>query len=185
MNFHYNDVIMSAMVSQITSSTIVYSTLYSRRRSKKPSKLSVTGLCGGIHWWHSPHKATVTRKTFPFEDLIMYYINILRKPLTRVSASIDQSKIDYTLTHHLNIFSLKYILQRKTKTTGSLCYRLHYFGRSTFHAILCDHKMGRRNTHTQEQLIQKLQQFDRSPCQLLRTSCMIMPRGTIFPRSSN
>ena len=47
MNFHYNDVIMSAMVSQITSFTIVYSTLYSRRRSKKPSKLSVTGLCGG------------------------------------------------------------------------------------------------------------------------------------------
>ena len=44
---HYNDVIMSAMASQITSPTIVYSTVYSRRRSKKTSKLRVTALCEG------------------------------------------------------------------------------------------------------------------------------------------
>ena len=43
---HHNDVIMSA--SQITSLTIVYSTVYSRRRSKKTPKLRVTGLCAGI-----------------------------------------------------------------------------------------------------------------------------------------
>ena len=42
---HYNDVIMSAMACQITSLTIVYSTVYSRRRSKKTSKLRITGLC--------------------------------------------------------------------------------------------------------------------------------------------
>ena len=35
---------MSAMTSQITSLTIAYSTVYSRRRSKKTSKLRVTGL---------------------------------------------------------------------------------------------------------------------------------------------
>ena len=46
-NIHYNDVIMSAMASQITSLTIVYSTVYSRRRSKKTSKLRVTGLYEG------------------------------------------------------------------------------------------------------------------------------------------
>ena len=34
---HYNDVIMSAMTSYITSLTIVYSSVYSRRRSKKTS----------------------------------------------------------------------------------------------------------------------------------------------------
>ena len=38
---------MGAMVSQITSLMIVYSTVYSRRRSKKASKLRVTGLCEG------------------------------------------------------------------------------------------------------------------------------------------
>ena len=44
---HYNDVIISAMASQITSLTSVYSTVYSRRRSKKTSKLSANGLCVG------------------------------------------------------------------------------------------------------------------------------------------
>ena len=44
---HYNDVIMSAMASQFTSLTIVYSTVYSRRRSKKTPKPRVTGLCEG------------------------------------------------------------------------------------------------------------------------------------------
>ena len=44
---HYNDVIMSAMTSQITSLTSVYSTVYIRRRSKKTSKLRATGLCVG------------------------------------------------------------------------------------------------------------------------------------------
>ena len=47
MSNHYNDVIMGAMSSQITSLTIGYSTVYSRRRSKKTSKLRITGLCEG------------------------------------------------------------------------------------------------------------------------------------------
>ena len=44
-----------------------------RRRSKKTSKLRVTGLCEGIHRWpvNSPHKWPVTRKMFPFDDVIM------------------------------------------------------------------------------------------------------------------
>ena len=46
-NSHYNDVIIGAMASQIVSLTIVYLTVYSRRRSKKTSKLRVTGLCEG------------------------------------------------------------------------------------------------------------------------------------------
>ena len=43
----YNDVIMSAMPSQNTSLTIVYSTVYSRHMPNKTSKLRVTGLCEG------------------------------------------------------------------------------------------------------------------------------------------
>ena len=41
---HYNDVIMSAMAFQITSLTLVYSTVFFRRRSKKTSELRVAGL---------------------------------------------------------------------------------------------------------------------------------------------
>ena len=69
---HYNDVIMSAMASQITSLTIVYSNVL-RRKSKKTSKLRVIGICAGIHRWpvNSPHKGPVTRKMFQFDDVIM------------------------------------------------------------------------------------------------------------------
>ena len=45
-----------------------------RRRSKKTSKLRVTGLVRGIHRGpgNSPHKWPVTRKMFPFDDVIMF-----------------------------------------------------------------------------------------------------------------
>ena len=41
-----------------------------RRRSKKTSKLRVTGLCAG----NSLHKGPVTRKMFPFDDVIMEFL---------------------------------------------------------------------------------------------------------------
>ena len=43
------------------------------RRSKKTSKLRVTGLCVGNSPGpvNSPHKGPVTRKMFPFDDFIM------------------------------------------------------------------------------------------------------------------
>ena len=44
-----------------------------RRRSKKTSKLRVTGFCAGNSPGpaNSPHKGPVTRKMFPFDDVIM------------------------------------------------------------------------------------------------------------------
>ena len=61
---------MSAMASQTTSLTIVYSTVYSRRRSKKTSKLCVTGLYDRWPVKFS-HEGPVTQKMFPFDDVIM------------------------------------------------------------------------------------------------------------------
>ena len=51
-----------------------------RRRSKKTSKLRVTGLCtanspGPVN---SPHKWPVTRKMFPFDDVIMVHFAVSR-----------------------------------------------------------------------------------------------------------
>ena len=64
---------MSAMASQITSLTIVYSTVYSKRRSKETSKLRVTGLCeeNSPVTGELPMQGPVTRKMFPFDDVIM------------------------------------------------------------------------------------------------------------------
>ena len=66
---HYNDVIMSVITSQITSVPIVCS-IVDRCRSKKTSKLRVTGLCD--RWpVNFPHKSPVTRKMFPSGDVFM------------------------------------------------------------------------------------------------------------------
>ena len=45
-----------------------------RRRSKKTSKIQVTGLCAGKSPGpvNSPHKWPVARKKFPFDDVIVY-----------------------------------------------------------------------------------------------------------------
>ena len=70
--FHYNDVIMSAMASQITSLTTLYSTVYSGANKKHQNSASLA-FVRGIHQWpvNSPHKGPVTRKMFPFDDGIM------------------------------------------------------------------------------------------------------------------
>ena len=73
---HYNDVIMSVMASQVTSLIIVYSTVYSGADQRKHESSMSLAFVRGIHWWpvNSPHKGPVKRKTFPFDDVIMYAI---------------------------------------------------------------------------------------------------------------
>ena len=44
---HYIDIIMTTMASQITSLTVVYSTVYPGADQRKKSRLRVTGLCAG------------------------------------------------------------------------------------------------------------------------------------------
>ena len=68
---------MDGMESQITSLTIVYSTVYSGRRTKKNIKAPRHWhLCGEITAVTDefPHKWPVTRKMFSFDDVIMEYM---------------------------------------------------------------------------------------------------------------
>ena len=71
---HYSDVIMSAMASQVTSLTIVYSTIYSGADQRKHQSSASLAFVRGIHRGpvNSPHKWPVTRKMFPFDDVIMF-----------------------------------------------------------------------------------------------------------------
>ena len=70
---HYKDVIMSAMAHQITSLTIVYSAVYSGTDRRKHQSSASLAFVRGIHRWpvNSSHKGPVTRKMFPFDDVIM------------------------------------------------------------------------------------------------------------------
>ena len=64
---------MSAMASQITSLTVVYSTVYSGSDQRKHQSSVSLAFVRRIHRWpvNSPQKWPVTRKMFPFDDVIM------------------------------------------------------------------------------------------------------------------
>ena len=70
---HYDDVIMGAMASQITSHAILYSTVYSDADQRKHQSSASLAFVRGIHRGpvNSPHKWPVTRKMSPFDDVIM------------------------------------------------------------------------------------------------------------------
>ena len=62
-----------AMASQITSLTIVYSTVYSGAYQRKHQSSESLAFVRGIRRWpvNSPHKWPITRKNLPFGDVIM------------------------------------------------------------------------------------------------------------------
>ena len=70
----YNGVIMSAMVPQIYSLTIVYQGVYSgadQRKHQSPASLAFWGEFTGDRWIPA-HKGLITRRMFPFDDIIMW-----------------------------------------------------------------------------------------------------------------
>ena len=82
---HYGDVIMSTMASQITSLASVYSTFYSGADQRKHQSSASLAFVRGIHRApvNSPHKWPVTRKMFPFDDVIMWI------EVQKTSCSVD------------------------------------------------------------------------------------------------
>ena len=70
---HYTDVIMGTIASQITSLTIVYSTVYSDADQRKHKSSASLAFVRGIHRGpvNSTHKWPVTRKMFQYDDVIM------------------------------------------------------------------------------------------------------------------
>ena len=70
-----------------------------RCRSKKTAKLRVTGLCVGKSPGpvNSPHKGPVTRKMFPFDDVIMSRICITWSNITRYCLQPIKTETEYKL----------------------------------------------------------------------------------------
>ena len=70
---HYCDAKMGIVASQITSLRIVYTTVYSDADQSKHQSCASLAFVWGIHRGpvNSPHKWSVTRKMFPFDDVII------------------------------------------------------------------------------------------------------------------
>ena len=71
---HYNDVIMGVIASQITCLTIVYSIVYSDADQRKHHSSASLAFVRGFPRVpvNSPHTWPVTRKMFPFDDVITW-----------------------------------------------------------------------------------------------------------------
>ena len=136
---HYDDVTMSGMVSLITSLTIVYSTVYSgadQRKHQSPASLAfpssngnsfrVAGpLCGEFTGprspVNSPHKGPVTRKLFPFDDVIMSWLGFICRNFSRISNSPRSWDVihprelwrKFNLIYREIIYEIKYWLKHK------------------------------------------------------------------------
>ena len=111
--YDYNDVNMGSMASQITSLTIVYSTIYSCADLRKHQSSASLAFVWGIHRSPviSPHKGPVTRKTFPFDDVIMamyhgdYYHAFGTGACTWTST--HRSDVDTSQWHHMKVMAFR------------------------------------------------------------------------------
>ena len=87
---HYSDVITSVMASRITSVSIVYSSVCSGADQRKHHSSASLAFMRGIHRWpaNSPHKGPITRKMFPFDDVIMYVGHFTKNIIVACSSAI-------------------------------------------------------------------------------------------------
>ena len=71
--YHYIDIIIGAMVSQITRVTIVYSTVDSGTDQRKRQSSAPLAFVRGIYQWplNSLHKWPIMWEIFPFDNVIM------------------------------------------------------------------------------------------------------------------
>ena len=94
---HYDDVIMTTIASQITSITIVYLIVYSGTDKRKHQSSASLAFVWGIHRGpvNSPNKGPVTRKMFPFDDVIMCGY----PTMDLLARDIVECIISYTLDH--------------------------------------------------------------------------------------
>ena len=126
---------MSAMSSPICSFTMVYSTVYSSADQRKHQSSVSLAFVRGIHRWpaNSPHKRPVTRKLFPFDDVIMQFCLskrwlttyvIYRMNILEVLGSVNILKplsIFWSSLYHLQIYIAWNTTDLKTVVCSHAC----------------------------------------------------------------
>ena len=117
VNRHYNGVIMGAIASQITSLTIVFSTVYLDTDQRKHQSSASLSFVRGIHRGpvNSPHKWPVTRKMLPFDDVIMLWWRHAKETLPTLLPS------PCYILNKPNLFLNKYILYHHHDSTLETC----------------------------------------------------------------
>ena len=108
---HYNNVMMDAMASQITSLSIIYSIVYSGSDQRKHQSSTSLAFVRGTHPWpvNSPHQWPVTWKIFLFDEVIIVDSDIRLSP-TRYEAELPES-----MTSNCHLTTVKKLKWNSTK----------------------------------------------------------------------
>ena len=109
--FITGDVIMGTMASQITSLTIVYSTVYWGADQRKHQSSASLAFVQGIHRWlvNSPHTWPVTWKMFPFDNVIIFspISEFLHPDIVYQAEFLTTSPCDWKKNHFFFLFTSK------------------------------------------------------------------------------
>ena len=130
---------MTTMGSQITSLTVVYSIVYSDADQRKHQSSASLAFVWGIHRWpvNSPHKGPVTRKMFPFDDVIMYsgkfallsvWVNNALLDIPRLLVIYPDSKVHWANmgpTWGRQVTDKPFWYKKQTISTGDACNEWH------------------------------------------------------------
>ena len=100
---HHDDVVISAMPSQITCVSIVCSTVGSGADQRKHQSFASLAFVWEIHRWpvNSPHKRPVTQKILPFDDVIMIQATLVVIEMASCLASCCNWKDNWGITTHV------------------------------------------------------------------------------------
>ena len=131
-----------SMAFQITSLTIVYSTVYSgadqRKHQSSASLAFVRGINRGPVNFHP--KWPVTRKTFPLNDVIMFMQGGAKPHRARISQDVLANATNLLLSAKIpdiNIIAVDYIQKRNWYETITLINGQHQTGISRRYHCLC------------------------------------------------
>ena len=141
-NSHYCDVIMGTMASQITSLTMVYSTMYSGADQREHQSSASLAFVRGIHRWpvNSPHKWPVPRKIWWRHHAILISIALIKTAIR----GLCNDKLSFGPSKYcILLFSMRWsqrllpmLLQKNAMTStifvGSWWLKLQYI-RSSLH----------------------------------------------------
>ena len=93
---------MSATASQVTSLMVVYSTVYSDTNERQHQSSASLVFARGIHRWpvNSSNKGPVTRKEFPFDDVIMsnFFFDNQSQWIDAIRGATDRAMSDNGVT---------------------------------------------------------------------------------------
>ena len=116
---------MAPMASQITSLTVVYSIVYSDADQRKHQSPASLAFVWGIHRGpvNSPHKWPVTRKMFPFDDVIMNCLDLSGLIISTIKQTWKWLHTDGTVwaSEAQLVFKMKVLTQHRDKHC-QLCF---------------------------------------------------------------